>query len=118
MNLGLITPDITRSLGYISQQAGHLLSDPLGLITPDITRSLGAQELSLGGVDWKTWATILGLATVGAGAAGYVATKSGRSAGAAALGGLVGSAAGVWLTKYLNQRSALARVSISTGEMT
>jgi len=124
VNLGLITPDITRGLGFISQEAGHLLSSPLGLITPDITRGLGrvpptqviplgAMKLDLGGHDWQTWATVLGLSALGAGLAGLAATKSSRGGATAAFGGLIGSAAGVGVSHYLSVRKT--RIAMASG---
>ena len=79
-NLGLITPDITRSLGFISMEINRTLSGGLGLITPEITRSLGADEPlvftpggAVLGVPLTTWALVIGATGVGTAGAGYLA---------------------------------------------
>ena len=113
MNLGIITPDITRSLGYISQEAGGLLSG-LGIITPDITRSLGAVppteviplgqlKLDLGKFSTGTWATVLGLSAAGAGIAALAVTKSPTGAIGGAIGGVIGSAAGLFIAQKMKE---------------
>lgn len=123
--IGIITPDITRSLGFISQEAGHLLSDSLGIITPDIMRSLGevppteiiplgAMRLDLGGHSTTTWATVLGLSALGAAAAAFAVSRSARGATYAAVGGVAGSAAGMALSQYMNIRKA--KLAMSSGQ--
>ena len=102
--LGIITPDVTRTLGYISMDAQRAL----GIITPDVTRTLGQRlELpgSILGVPFGTWATVMGMAGVASGAAGFVATRSAKGAILGTLAGALGSAAGIATASYLSNRA-------------
>lgn len=99
-NLGIITPDITRELGFISEEAVR----SLGIITPDITRELGESPLVMG-APIATWASVMAFSGLGAGAATFAATRSGKGAVVGLLGGVLGGAAGVALATFLNKRA-------------
>lgn len=92
-DLGLITPDITRTLGLISPEGQRALSYSL------------QQPTTLLSFPVTTWGIIVGGATVGGAAAGYASSMSGRGALFGMLGGLIGSAGGMALAGYLGVRA-------------
>jgi hypothetical protein len=121
--LGIITPDVTTTLGYIDGEAVR----SLGLITPDVVDTLGdfppTQIIPLGeaprmlfGIPLSTWLTVVGTSGVGAGAAGWLATRSAKGWMIGSIGGMVGSAAGIavsaWLTKRSLEKMSVASVQI------
>ena len=103
-SLGIITPDITRSLGFISPEAVR----GLGIITPDITRSLGQIKFAPGqllGVPMPTLVSVVSMSTIGSMAAGYAASRSTKGALLGAAGGLIGSISGIAIAGYIQKRS-------------
>jgi hypothetical protein len=106
-SLGIITPDITRSLGLTFPEGVRTL----GLITPDITRSLGQESFVLDqprtflGVPLTVVLTVAGLSMVGGGLGGYAAARSAKGYSLGALGGLVGSLGGIAVAGYIQKRA-------------
>jgi hypothetical protein len=116
-SLGLITPDVTRSLGLTYPEAQRTL----GLITPDITRSLGQEGFILKpprtflGVPLTVVVTVVGMSMVGGGLGGYFAARNTKGYALGALGGMVGSLGGIAIAGYMQKRllesSAESRVA-------
>lgn len=91
------------------------MQNSLGIITPDITRSLGetrllnpgevnVSPLALLGVPMPTLVAVVSMSMFGSSAAGYAATGSAKGGLFGAVGGLVGSIGGIAIAGFIQKR--------------
>lgn len=77
----------------------------LGIITPDMTTTLGfGPSRAILGVPLMTWAIVLGASGAGAGVAGFAIGRSAKAAVSSSLGGIVGAAIGIGMAGYMTMR--------------